>query len=295
MTFVVIGIGIALLTLPALCATNALGPKQRVRTACASVVLGIWLVGTGALLTASPLLLWWHDPREVSIVDFGHLSPGGLWVWLASGLVGGVGTCLLIAFLQSSIRARRRAVFPAWAAKKVIYDELAGAEVRVAPTMEPVAFAVPGPDRHVVVSESVARLAAPERRAVLAHEGAHLRLRHDRYLLVLGAYYRIWGWVPGVRAVVAAHRRSIEQWADLDAARHPRVDRQALSTARLQLRSCDGRDRPAAEAYSESMADDSSVWVLVSVTATVIALMAAGTYGLTHAIGDAARIMASLH
>ena len=111
----------------------------------------------------------------------------------------------------------------------MVHDEFAGVEVRVAPTFEPVAFAVPGRDRHVVVSESVLRLAAPERRAVLAHEGAHLRLRHDSHLLVLGIYQRVWGWVPGVPAVVAAHRRAIEQWADLSATRYPQVDSHAMA------------------------------------------------------------------
>lgn len=295
MSLLVIGIGVALLTMPALSATSALGPKARVRIACASATAGIWLVGIGVVLTASPLLLWWHDQGEVAAVDLGHLSPGGPWAWMASGVLGAVGASWIVGFFRQSARARRRASLPLWAATTVLHDDLAGAEVRVAPTMEPVAFAIPGRDRHVVVSESVNLLAAPERRAVLAHEGAHLRLRHDRHLLVLGTYQRIWGWVPGARSVVAAHRRSIEQWADIDATRLPHVDAQTMAAARAHLRGCDSAYRIDLETCDAAPAAESSRGALVGATATVAVLIAAGVYSVTHTVGDATAIMAALH
>lgn len=295
MSLLVIGIGVALLTMPALSARSALGPTARVRTACVSATVGICLLGVGTLFTASPLLLWWHDEREVSAVGLGHLSPGGPWAWSAAGVLGGVGASGLVSFLRQSGRARRSARLPPWAATALLHDEFTGVEVRVAPTLEPVAFAVPGRDRHVVVSESVARLSAPERRAVLAHEGAHLRLRHDRHLLVLGTYQRVWGWVPGVRAVVAAHRRSIEQWADLDASGHPQVDPQAMSRARAQLRACDGVGGVEVEAGGDALASESSRRALVGVTGFVAALIAAGAYSLTHTVGDVTAVVVALH
>lgn len=295
MSLVVIGIGVALLTMPALSARSELGPKAQVRTACASATAGIWLVGIGSVVTASPLLLWWHDQGEVSAVDISHLSPGGPWAWIAGAIVGGVGASWLIGFFRHSAKLRRRAALPPWAARHVHHDEHAGAEVRVAPTLEPVAFAVPGRDRHVVISESVTRLAAPERRAVLAHEGAHLRLRHDRHLLVLGTYQRVWGWVPGARSVVAAHRRSIEQWADLDATRHPLVDADAMATARARLRVCDHAGSTTHDVGVTAPATRSSWRALVGVTGVVVALVAAGAYSVTHAIGDATAVMAALH
>lgn len=295
MSLLVIGIGVALLTVPALSARSALGPTARVRTACVSATIGISLLGVGTLLTASPLLLSWHDQGEVSAVGLGHLSPGGPWAWSAAGVLGGVGASGLLSFLRQSGRARRRAKLPPWAATALLHDEIAGVEVRVAPTLEPVAFAVPGRDRHVVVSESVTRLAAPERRAVLAHEGSHLRLRHHRHLLVLGTYQRIWGWVPGVRAVVAAHRHSIEQWADLDASRHPHVDSQAMSRARAQLGACDGVGGVDHQTGSDGLSPESSRHALVGVTGFIAALVAAGAYSLTHTVGDITAVMAALH
>lgn len=294
MSLLVIGLGAVLLTVPAISARSALGPKARVRAACASAASGIWLLGIGALLTASPLLLWWHDQGELSRVDLGHLSPGGPWAWSASGVLAGLGASWLIGFLRGSSRARRRAALPRWAATEVLHEELAGAEVRVAPTLEPMAFAVPGRDRHVVVSESVTRLAAPERRAVLAHEGAHLRLGHHRHLLVLGTYQRVWGWVPGVRSVVADHRRSIEQWADLEATRHDQVDQRAVVRARARLSDLNGAGGSDPE-WSSLPSSESSLRALVGVTALVATLVIAGAYGVAHFVGDASAVMASLH
>jgi hypothetical protein len=290
---VVIGLGAVLLTVPAISARSALGPKARVLAACASAVSGIWMLGVGTLLTASPLLLSWHDQGELSRVDIGHLSPGGPVAWSASAVLAGLGASWVLSFLRRSGRARRRAALPRWAATEVLHEDLAGAEVRVAPTLEPVAFAVPGRDRHVVVSESVTRLAAPERRAVLAHEGAHLRLGHHRHLLMLGTYQRVWGWVPGVRSVVADHRRSIEQWADLEAARHDQVDQQAVVRARARL--SDLRGASGSDPERHSLSSESSMRALVGVTVLVAALVTAGAYGVAHFVGDASAVMASLH
>lgn len=295
MSLLIFGIGVALFTVPALSAKSALGPKARVRAACASATAGMWLVGIGTMLTASPLLLWWHDQGEVSTVGIGHLSPGGPWAWSASGLLGGIGASWLIEFLRLSALSRRRALLPPWVTAELGHDELVGAEVRVAPTLEPVAFAVPGRNRHVVISESIARLGAPERRAVLAHEGAHLRLRHDRHLLVLAAYQRVWGWVPGARSVVGAHRRSIEEWADLEAIRHPRVDRRAMARARAQLGGCDGAKGIDPESGGAEPTAESTRCALVGVTAIVVVLLAAGAYSVTHSVGDVTAVMAALH
>ncbi len=294
MSLLVVGLGVVLLTVPALSARSALGPKARVRAACASAAGGIWLLGVGIVLTASPLLLWRHNEGELSRVDLGHLSPGGPWAWSASAVLALAGAGWLIDFLRGSGRARRRAALPRWAAKSILHEELAGAEVRVAPTPEPVAFAVPGRDRHVVISESVTRLSAPERRAVLAHEGAHLRLRHHRHLLVLGTYQRVWGWVPGARSVVAAHRRSIEQWADLEATRHAQVDQRAVASARARLSAGDSM-RDIDSGCGAWPTAESSRRALLGTTALVTGLIAAGAYSVTHFVGDATAVMAALH
>lgn len=74
------------------------------------------------------------------------------------------------------------------------------------------AYAVPGRVGRVVVSTGLLRqLSAPQRRAVLAHERAHLRHRHYLYaqLVRLAAAAN-----PLLRPVVHAVDLTIERWAD---------------------------------------------------------------------------------
>ncbi|MDW3178683.1 MAG: hypothetical protein R8J94_14930 [Acidimicrobiia bacterium] len=291
MSLIVIAIGISLLTVPALTAKGSLAPPAQVRTACVAAVAGMWLLWLGSLLTASPLLLWWHDGLSVSSVGIAHLSPGGPWAWTAGGIGGGIGASYIVATLRRTIRARRRAALPRWAADTFAHDASAGAEVRVAPTLEPIAFAVPGRDRHVVASRAVMLLPGPERRAVLAHEGAHLRLRHDRHLLVLTTYERVWGWLPGVRAVALCHRTSIEHWADTIASRTTPTDL-TLERARMKLGACPGASPVASRTNPPSQ---SSGWQLVGVLAFVGALVVAGAYSASHTFGDLSDVLAALH
>jgi Zn-dependent protease with chaperone function len=74
------------------------------------------------------------------------------------------------------------------------------------------AFAVPGrPGRTVVTRGLLRRLDGPERRALLAHEAAHLRHRHVLHvqLTELAAAAD-----PLLRPVVRAVRLAVESWAD---------------------------------------------------------------------------------
>ena len=213
-------------------------------------------------------------------------------------MFGVLGACVVVTGLRSMTLARRRASFPSWAADWCGLDEYAGAEVRIAPTLEPIAFAVPGPRSYVVISRRIARLPEAHRRSILAHEGAHLKLRHDRYLRVLALYERVWGWLPGVRSVVAAHRRGIEQWADVEATKHPMVDLQSLSAARLALLSA-GDAAGEVALSSECPRPFDSGWVSagqsVGVSVVVVALIVASVYGVGHIVGDLNTAVAALH
>jgi hypothetical protein len=81
---------------------------------------------------------------------------------------------------------------------------------------DPVAYAVAGrPGRIVVSTAMLARLTAEQRRALIAHEAAHLRHRHHLYvhLTRLAAAAN-----PLLRPVVGTVAAGIERWADEDAA-----------------------------------------------------------------------------
>ena len=130
---------------------------------------------------------------------------------LALGLVA-LGLVLLIlgaAFVRAftSIYALARA---AREARRLV--PVAGNLVLV-DDAEPVAYAVAG---RIVMSRSLlAALPTDERRAVLAHEAAHLRHRHHLYLhlTALSAAAN-----PMVRPLVQTIAVGIERWADEDAA-----------------------------------------------------------------------------
>ncbi len=80
----------------------------------------------------------------------------------------------------------------------------------------PTAFALPGSPGRVVVSSGMLRaLTADERRALLAHETAHLRNRHHFFLLLLQVTAAL---DPLLRRVSTAGGQALERWADEEAA-----------------------------------------------------------------------------
>lgn len=92
--------------------------------------------------------------------------------------------------------------------------------VLVVDAVQPAAYAVPG--RHgAVVLTTAARdaLSRPELTAVLEHERAHLRARHDRLLTVTGVFAAAAPWVPAARLGHRALRTLAEMHADDSAAR----------------------------------------------------------------------------
>lgn len=89
-------------------------------------------------------------------------------------------------------------------------------ELVVLPTLEPTAYALPGRPGHIVVSAGMLRaLDDRERQVLLAHERAHLRHGHHRY--VRSAEFAVAA-VPVLRPLANRVRFATERWADEDAA-----------------------------------------------------------------------------
>ncbi len=77
---------------------------------------------------------------------------------------------------------------------------------------QPFAFTLPGRGGHVVLSSGLVELLDDdERRVVLAHEGAHAKHRHDRYLLVAQLTAAA---LPMLRPLTSRLQFSLERWAD---------------------------------------------------------------------------------
>jgi Zn-dependent protease with chaperone function len=89
-------------------------------------------------------------------------------------------------------------------------------ELVVLPIDEPTAYAVPGRPGHIVVSRGMLRaLDDDERRVLLAHERAHLRLRHHQYLRLVDVAVAV---VPLLSPMATRVRFATERWADEEAA-----------------------------------------------------------------------------
>jgi Zn-dependent protease with chaperone function len=101
-------------------------------------------------------------------------------------------------------------------------------ELEILPTAAVFAYTLPGPAGNIVLSEGlVASLSDRECQAVVAHERAHARLRHDRYLLLGRLATAL---VPMTRTLADRLEFSLERWADDEAGRDV-SDRRLVATA----------------------------------------------------------------
>jgi len=135
------------------------------------------------------------------------LYPGehGAAPW--AGAIAGV---LLVAATVRAILYRRRV-----RAEHAPFSGVAG--LQVVASDEPIAFAVPGRPGGVVISSALfARLDPDERSAVLAHENAHLRLHHHRYVHTVEMCAAAF---PFLLPLARQVRFATERWADESAAR----------------------------------------------------------------------------
>ncbi len=173
----------------------------------AAAVLSAFSAG---LALASRLFVPGPDGRPTSSIA-GEIDALGWPVWLCSVAVLAltllIGARLIVAVSKVAIETRRRR-----AHHRMMVDllgehrrELNGA--RVLQVSEPLAYCLPGLRSRVVLSEgTLAALTEPELAAILRHERAHLRARHD---LVLEAFI----------AVHTAFPRFVRSGSALDAVR----------------------------------------------------------------------------
>ena len=82
---------------------------------------------------------------------------------------------------------------------------------------QPFAFTLPGRGGHIIMSSALTELLdETEQRIVVAHESAHGRHRHDRYILIANVASSA---IPLLRPLAARLKYSLERWADEVAAR----------------------------------------------------------------------------
>ncbi|MGH3969589.1 MAG: M56 family metallopeptidase, partial [Mycobacterium sp.] len=170
---------------------------------------------SAGIAIASRLLMPGPDGRPTATI-VGDVSRLGWPLWVlyigVFALTVLVGARLAVAVLRVAIATRRRRAHHRMLVDLlgVAHDVLpararTGADLRVLEVAQPMAYCLPGVRSRVVVSEGTLKtLADTEVAAILSHERAHLRARHD---LVLEAF----------TAVHAAFPRFVRSASALDA------------------------------------------------------------------------------
>ncbi|WP_410592807.1 M56 family metallopeptidase [Amycolatopsis sp. lyj-23] len=152
-----------------------------------------------------------------AVAEAGHWSPDTLRnfddVSIPASIAGGV---LLVVVGARLVRTGVRYLRWARRMSRELDDHGRDGGVVVLPGEEPVAFAAPGRGGRIAVSTGMlAALAPAERRALLAHERAHLVLRHHRFLIAVTLSSAL---NPLLRPLGAATGFALERWADETAA-----------------------------------------------------------------------------
>ena len=195
-------------------------------------------VSTAAALTAEPLSRRLAPASAVRLLTAVAVLTGLLTLWVLTALaLGGLGevpwladrleccqsitqvrhdvplglsALAAVALVALAVRAAR--LIRGW---RELAVEPSSDALAVIPTAEAVAYVVPGRPGHIVASQGMLSLLdAQERRAMLAHEQAHLDLAHHRYLRAA----ELAAGVPLLRPVARANRYATERWADEEAA-----------------------------------------------------------------------------
>ncbi|MEV7832290.1 M56 family metallopeptidase [Streptomyces subrutilus] len=183
-------------------ATRLLAAVAAVLAVCSTLCLALLMVVGTPQLPGNPLPDGWSDPEVRAAVPYDEVAGVAAIPALLTVLTSCAGA------LWRHLRVRRRAG-----------RALAGLRtgpVAVLPDAEPYAYALPGrPGRIVVSSGMLAGLTAGERRALFAHERAHLAGRHHRFLLAVQLAARA---NPFLRPLRTAVTFTVERWADEEAA-----------------------------------------------------------------------------
>ncbi|MFG2489045.1 M48 family metalloprotease [Streptomyces virginiae] len=170
---------------------------------CSTLCLALLMVVGTAQLPGNPLPDGWSDPEVREAVPLDEVAGRAAIPALLAVLV----SCLAAGWRHYRVRKQAtRAV-----------AGLSGRSVAVLPDQVPYAYALPGRQGgQVVVSTGMlAGLTPGERRALFAHERAHLAGRHHRFLLGVQLAARA---NPFLRPLWTAVAFTAERWADEEAA-----------------------------------------------------------------------------
>ena len=221
MTLMLLFSGLGLMAVPAWARplSRRLPPAEWARICACLLAAGAAVIEASLLIQAAPTAL-----RAVGlegIADLcehalGAVTPGGAPV----GVTAAAGAVAIAVCTGRAVLKVRRTQRSTWVEQEIGWHGiLGGYHLVVLPSPKPVAFSNGSRFGQVVVTRGlITALSDDQLTAVLCHELAHLRHRHQRYLLVASTVGTVLGWLPLVGQGVAALRCALERWADEEAA-----------------------------------------------------------------------------
>lgn len=209
--------GLGLLALSVALGIGRWDPPLKVTVRALTIVAAV-AAGTVALVVVATAVGFVLGPaRQADIVEWCRIVPLHHKVGPIEGLLA-VTASLLMAVRVGLVVHRRR----------IAVRGTAGRRLSVLKTAEPMAYAAPGRPGCVVVSTGLLSALDPrERQVVFAHERAHLRQRHHRYLLIGAIALAI---MPLLKPLVERLRLATERCADEEAAAILGGDRHLVAT-----------------------------------------------------------------
>ena len=234
MTLLVMLAGLAVAALGALSRSGGrhLRPRVWARFGLGCTVGAAAYVWAGLALLSAPVVL--GALGSSSLVDacravLARLEPGGPALsWAATVLLA---SCVVLVSGHAS-RSRATRASSRIEPSLGTHERRVGFELVILPTSVPLAYSVGGSRPQVVVSEGLRRrLGQAQLAAVLAHEAAHVRGHHDRWLDLADLSARALWFVPWAARAADTVRVALERWADEEAARE--AGREPLRSALL--------------------------------------------------------------
>jgi Zn-dependent protease with chaperone function len=171
---------------------------------------------SAGIAIASRLFVPGPDGRPTATIT-SEIEVLGWPLWVAYVLVFAltllVGARLMVAVLQVAVATRRRRAHHRMVVDLVGKTQKSG--LRILDVDEPLAYCLPGVRSRVVVSEgTLTTLADNEMTAILSHERAHLRARHDLVLEMFTAVHAAFPRFVRSASALGAVRLLIEMLAD---------------------------------------------------------------------------------
>jgi Zn-dependent protease with chaperone function len=198
-------------------ATHLLSVVGAVLAVCSTTCLGLLMVVGTAQLPGNPLPDGWSDPEVREAVPYDEIAGKGA----IGALIAVSAACANTVWRHYRVRRQTQRALAG----------LPASRVAVLPDPQPYAYALPGGRRgrgRIVVSTTMLEcLDSRERRALVAHERAHLDGHHHRFLLAVRLAARA---NPLLLPLGTAVAYTAERWAD-EAAAGAIGDRKVMARA----------------------------------------------------------------